>query len=192
METLFITGPTYYNKIKTKQQSDRSWYDNLYIVYYENFYVLVVLLICIILYNYISIPQVIAATQKGGFSYAQGIGREASWLSKKTRLSKATKNIERIKSLGKKETYKKLGSKISSGVSTGYEKSKELGARGLEYGRQGVDQFKESSSVIYKYVAIIFLGIGFTMYILPVVAMFLIGAITFLIVRKDITKLITS
>jgi hypothetical protein len=200
MDTLFLSGHTYYNDIKSRPNENHKWYESLYIVYYENFKVLVVLVICILLYHYISLPCSTNEKQSGGFTPLAGVKSKAGRVSKIFTLNRATKNMGKtasaIKSIGQKETYKKLGRKAVSGVKTGYAKGKELGAQGLQYGREGIargaDEFKENSAVIYKYIALIFLGIGFTMYIFPILAMFLMGALTFLIVRKDIANLITA
>lgn len=174
MDSLFLSGHTYYNRIKNKHHENIKWYERLYIIYYENFKIILLLIMCIILYiilcNHVSTN--IKICQIGGLSMS----------------SKANKNMGKAKSLissiGKKETYKNIGSKISSG----YGRSKELASQGLHY---GVDQVREKSEFIYKYIAMAFIGIGFTVYIFPVLAMFLIGALTFLIVRKSIAGVIT-
>ena len=114
-------------------------------------------------------------------------------------LSKTKRNMAKTKSAitapFKGESYSKLGSNIKSGVVSGYQRGKELGRAGIEYGKEGIaygaEQFREKSEFIYKYIALIFIGIGFSVYIFPVLAMFLIGALTFLIVRKNIANVIT-
>jgi hypothetical protein len=208
MDILFLSGHTYYNKIKTKGQGQTSWYEKLYILYYENFKTILLILACIILYNFINIQHCSNNKGKrkgygkcnektkeltgGKFNYGKGVISKTSSFTKKTMLSKTEKNIEKTKSAFsapfKKESYKKLGSNIKSGVESGYARGKELGSAGLEYGSE---QLREKSEFIYKYIALIFIGIGFSVYIFPVLAMFLIGALTFLIVRKSIAGVIT-
>lgn len=204
MDTLFLSGHTYYNKIKTKGQEQTSWYEKLYILYYENFKTILLILACIILYKFINIQHCNNKWNReghdnekrkdltGGFNVGKGIISKTSSFTKKTMLSKTEKNIEKTKSAFsapfKKESYKKLGSNIKSGVESGYAQGKELGSAGLEY---GTEQLREKSEFIYKYIALIFIGIGFSVYIFPVLAMFLIGALTFLIVRKSIAGIIT-
>ena len=202
MDTLFLSGHTYYNKIKTKGQGQTSWYEKLYIVYYENFKTILLILACIILYNFINI-QYPCNKQKqimhGGFNFVSGIAEQQRTVRKTTTLSKTKRNMAKTKSAitapFKGETYSKLGSSIKSGVKQGYQRGKELGSAGLEYGKEGIvygaEQFREKSEFIYKYIALIFIGIGFSVYIFPVLAMFLIGALTFLIVRKNIANVIT-
>lgn len=209
VNTLFLSGHEYYTSIKTKSQEHQKWYETLYIYYYENFKIILLILACIILYNFISIHHnklphtgchgkatllfsASSKKQKGGFNFASGVKGVAGRITSSTTLSKTDKNIGKTKSAlsvpFKKETYKKLGSSISTGVKTGYERSKELGSAGIAY---GTNQIRENSEFIYKYIAIIFIGIGFSVYIFPVLAMFLIGAVTFLIVRKSIADVIT-
>lgn len=204
MDTLFLSGHTYYNRIKTKSHAQQTWYEKLYILYYENFKSILLILACVILYKFINISYLpiyshkqsgggiksIAKSVKSGlYDGAKGVSGK---VTRATLLSKTQKNMERAKSAiatpFKKESYAKLGSSISSGVKSGYAKSKELGSAGIAY---GADQFREKSEFIYKYIAMIFIGIGFSVYIFPVLAMFLIGALTFLIVRKSIAGVIT-
>ena len=100
------------------------------------------------------------------------------------------KNLKKIKHTISSHKHKVVEpyKEFKSGVKSGYAKSKELGSAGIAY---GADQFREKSEFIYKYIAMIFIGIGFSVYIFPVLAMFLIGALTFLIVRKSIAGVIT-
>jgi len=212
MDSLFLTGHDYYNSIVIKDKSRHTWYEKLYILYYENFKIILLILTCIILYKFIVISHMsrhshkqyggvslksLASSAKGAvYDRAAGISGR---VTRATLLSKTQKNMERTKSAisapFKKESYKKIGSSISSGVKSGYARSKELGSAGIEYGKAGIaygaEQFREKSDFIYKYIAMIFIGIGFSIYIFPVLAMFLIGALTFLIVRKSIAGVIT-
>jgi hypothetical protein len=210
MDSLFLTGCDYYKRIIIKDKSRHTWYEKLYILYYENFKTILLVLACIILYKFITISYLpchykqygsgvksfAKAVKSSVYDGAKGV---SGTVTRATLLSKTQKNMERTKSAVsapfKKESYKKLGSSISSGVKSGYTKSKELGSAGLEYGKAGIsygaDQIRENSDFIYKYIAMIFIGIGFSVYIFPVLAMFLIGALTFLIVRKSIAGVIT-
>lgn len=199
MDSIFLSGHEYYHKITAKDVNHRVWYENLYLLYYENFKTILLILACIILYKFIFIQYYscngTANNMHGGFNFTN-VQRS---VRKTTTLSKAKKNMERTKSAitapFKTESYKNLGSSIKSGVKSGYVRSKELGSAGLEYGKAGIaygaEQFREESEFIYKYIALIFIGIGFSVYIFPVLAMFLIGALTFLIVRKNIANVIT-
>jgi hypothetical protein len=120
--------------------------------------------------------------------------------------SKATKNLDKLKSIGSSakgkassawankgkllqtKTYTSaIGTAGKYGIK-GLETGAEYGKAGMTY---GAEQFRENSEFIYKYIALIFIGIGFSVYIFPVLAMFLIGALTFLIVRKSIAGVIT-
>ena len=211
MDSLFLTGHDYYNSIVIKDKSRHTWYEKLYVYYYENFKTILLILTCIILYKFIVISHLSSCSkQHGGVSikslassakgavYDRAAGISGR-VTRATMLSKTQKNMERTKSAisapFKKESYKKLGSSISSGVKSGYARSKELGSAGIEYGKAGIaygaEQMREKSDFIYKYIAMIFIGIGFSVYIFPVLAMFLIGALTFLIVRKSIAGVIT-
>lgn len=202
MNWLFLSGCEYYTGIIRKEAIQRTWYEKLYVLYYENFKTLLLILACIVLYKFINIQYTCNKQNQimtGGFDVISGIAEQQRTVRKSTMLSKTTKNMEKTKSFitapFKGESYKKLGSSIKSGVSSGYQRSKELGSAGLEYGKEGIvygaEQFREKSEFIYKYIALLFIGIGFSVYIFPVLAMFLIGALTFLIVRKNIANVIT-
>jgi hypothetical protein len=209
MDTLFLSGHTYYNRIKTKSQEQQTWYEKLYILYYENFKTILLILACVILYKFINIQH--CSNNKGerltgGFNFGKGIKSRISTYTKADLSSKATKNLDKIKGIpssakGKASSAwankgKLLQTKTyTSAIGTagkygikGLETGAEYGKAGIAY---GADQFREKSEFIYKYIAMIFIGIGFSVYIFPVLAMFLIGALTFLIVRKSIAGVIT-
>jgi hypothetical protein len=207
MDTLFLSGHTYYNKIKTKGQGQHMWYEKLYILYYENFKTILLILACIILYKFINIQyRCNKQNMTGGFNFVKGVASKSKSYVKADLSSKATKNLDKIKSIGSSakgkassawankgkllqtKTYTSaIGTAGKYGI-RGLETGAEYGKAGLSY---GAEQFREKSEFIYKYIAMIFIGIGFTVYIFPVLAMFLIGALTFLIVRKSIAGVIT-
>ena len=191
MDKIFITGPEYYYAILDKARDDRTWYDKLYLYYYTNFPVIIILLvtgIIIIKYGW-NASYLVRTNSKGGYHrkyIAQSGGaRVTSTMGiKGIALDKATKNMEKttgaIASAGKavvsKDTYKKAYGGIKAGVSAG------------EYAGE---QFRENASGISNIVVFIFLGFGFMAYIFPVLAMALIGALTFLIARRTIVNTIT-
>jgi hypothetical protein len=206
MDTLFLSGHTYYNKIKTKGQGQTSWYEKLYILYYKNFKTILLILACIILYKFINIQHCNYTQQTGGFNVATGMASRTKTYIKDDLSSKATKNLDKLKSIGSSakgkassawankgkllqtKTYTSaIGTAGKYGIK-GLETGAEYGKAGMTY---GAEQFRENSEFIYKYIALIFIGIGFSVYIFPVLAMFLIGALTFLIVRKSIAGVIT-
>lgn len=201
MNWLFLSGRDYYISIIKKEDIQRIWYEKLYILYYENFKTILLILACIILYKFINIQYLCnnKSNMHGGFNAISGAVEQQRIVRKSTMLSKTKRNMEKTKSAitapFKGESYKKMGSSIKSGVVSGYQRGKELGSSGIEYGKEGIaygaEQFREKSEFIYKYIALIFIGIGFSVYIFPVLAMFLIGALTFLIVRKNIANVIT-
>lgn len=201
MNWLFLSGRDYYTGIVKKEAIMRTWYEKLYMLYYEHFNTILLILACIILYKFINIQYHCNKKTKmhGGFNVISGIAEQQRIVRKSTMLSKTNRNMAKTKSAiaapFKGETYKKMGSSIKSGVVSGYQRGKELGSAGIEYGKEGIaygaEQFREKSEFIYKYIALIFIGIGFSVYIFPVLAMFLIGALTFLIVRKNIANVIT-
>lgn len=100
-------------------------------------------------------------------------------------LDTSLKNYEKTKSaissagktITSKETYKKGFSKAVGGVKAGGE---YLG-----------EQYREHATGISNIIVFIFLGIGFMAYIFPIIAMVLIGALTFLIARRTIVNTIT-
>lgn len=201
MNWLFLSGRDYYISIVKKEDIHRIWYEKLYILYYENFKTILLILACIILYKFIKIQYLGNKNIKmhGGFNVMSGVVEQQRTVRKSTMLSKTKRNMEKTKRAlttpFKGESYKKMGSSIKSGVVSGYQRGKELSSAGIEYGKEGIaygaEQFREKSEFIYKYIALIFIGIGFSVYIFPVLAMFLIGALTFLIVRKNIANVIT-
>lgn len=194
MDKIFITGPEYYNTIRDKKLDDRTWYDKLYLYYYTNFPVIIILLvtgIIIIKYgwttNYLTQTHSNAGhkhklKQSGGASVTSTMG------IKGISLDKTTKNIEKTKSAlssaGKavvsKDTYKKAYGGIKEGVSAG-----------VSAGEYAGEQYREHATGISNIVVFIFLGFGFMAYIFPVLAMGLIGALTFLIARRTIVNTIT-
>lgn len=193
LDTLFLPGRTYYNRLKNKPISQQAWYEYIYILYYENFKIIILIMICFKLLNFITVYHYNnTRRQSGGFNFVKGVSGVSGKITSSTMLSKSRKNMDKTKSAlsapFKKESYQKLGSSIKSGVQSGYTRGKELGSAGISY---GADQIRENSEFIYKYIAMIFIGIGFSVYIFPVLAMFLIGALTFLIVRKSIAGVIT-
>ena len=210
MDTLFLSGHTYYNKIKTKAKDQHTWYEKLYILYYENFKTILLILACIILYEFINIQYCNSNNKDkgltGGFNFVKGVASRAKTYSKTDLSSKTTKNLGKVKSIGSSakgkassawankgkilqtKTYTSaIGTAGKYGIK-GLETGAEYGKAGLSY---GAEQFREKSEFIYKYIAMIFIGVGFTVYIFPVLAIFLIGALTFLIVRKNIAGVIT-
>jgi hypothetical protein len=185
MDKIFITGPEYYYAILNKPRANRTWYDKLYLYYYANFSVIIILLvtgIIIIKYGWNANYLVRTHTQSGGARVTSTMG------IKGIALDKATKNMEKttgtIASAGKavvsKDTYKKAYGGVKAGVSAG-----------ISAGEYAGEQFRENASGISNIVVFIFLGFGFMAYIFPVLAMALIGALTFLIARRTIVNTIT-
>ena len=82
------------------------------------------------------------------------------------------------------DTYKK-------GAKAAYSGAKAGAKAGVEAGEYAADKYRENAGGISKIIAFIFLGAGFMMYIFPVLAMGLIGALTFLIARGTIVDIFT-
>jgi nitrate reductase NapE component len=82
------------------------------------------------------------------------------------------------------DTYKKGAKMAYGGVKAGAQ-------AGIRAGEYAGDKLRENASGISNIVIFIFIGFGFMMYIFPVLAMGLIGALTFLIARRTIVDTAT-
>ncbi len=93
-------------------------------------------------------------------------------------MDKSKKNMEKLRSTLSTNTVK-------SGFS--------LAGEGLDKASKYVeDRATTTSEIISKWSMFICIGIGFTVYIFPVIALFIIGVITFFLSRKAIAGFITA
>ena len=74
LDTLFLPGRTYYNRLKNKPISQQAWYEYIYILYYENFKIIILIMICFKLLNFITVYHYNnTRRQSGGFNFVKGV-----------------------------------------------------------------------------------------------------------------------
>ena len=165
---IFITGKEYYDYLihKNQQPQQLYWYEKLYIYYYENIVTVTLIYIIIIValfYNNHIIKL---------------IGKSSS------------------KQSGGSNSIAESGFKLNKSPGGLISRVKSVASTGLRYGNYAgdyaVEGIKSNGGFFSKAMFFIFIGVGFTVYIFPVIALFLIGALTFLLVRKTFAEIITS
>lgn len=185
-KTLFLSGRDYYTELQHKQ--DRTWYERAYMTYYESIEyltsnpVMVIAGLALVIIFAIWIPvtylnQPIQRKQYGGDAIPLLLADK----TKKNMSATGSTISKGAKAAVSLDTYKK-GAK--AGIKAGAKAS-------LAAGEYAADTYRDNAGGISKLVVFIFLGAGFMMYIFPVLAMGLIGALTFLIARGTIVDMFT-
>jgi len=183
---LFLSGRDYYTELQHKQ--DRAWYERAYMTYYEFIeyltsnpvMVLAGLALVIILAIWIPVTYLKQPIQRKQYGGAV-IPVPLADMTKKNMAATGSAISKGAKAAVSLDTYKK-GAK--AGIKAGAKAS-------LAAGEYAADTYRDNAGGLSSIVAFIFLGIGFMMYIFPVLAMGLIGALTFLIARGTIVDMFT-
>ncbi len=180
---LFLRGQDYYSSLLEKPHT--AWYENLYLAYYTNFkhvYLFAIWVAMVYICWLSKDNQFTKSTQSGG---AFGIGKYKvgglTTVLGKGAVSRMQSTGSALSKLGSKSTYTSAGKGVLS-----------AGRTGIEAGEYMADRYKAQTGGISGFVAFAFLGIGFMVYIFPVLAMGLLGALTFFIARDTLANTFTA
>jgi hypothetical protein len=198
-EEYLFTGTEYYNYIKRLdlENINLTWYQKLYLIYYEHFKIILTITIFLIslylirfYYNFINYKFTTNSknyktntTQKGG-KFGMG-ALKTKMKMQTTKLKQDAKNkISNIKAKpGElKDSLKEKGQSLKSNLQGDKLKANVGNLLGT---------FAQGATGFYKVVFSVMIFFGFGVFIFPSIALLFLGFITVVILKKQIIKIVS-
>ena len=217
---IFITGWDYVDKINSKEEEDKKWYEKLYSWYYNNcFNIILIVGLSFIIYlciNEFSFPNFykknITKVQKGGANEnnsssnnlntnMKNLNTDAEIKANNSKNKNLNNNMKELNAEAEIEAERMLEEKEKKfDFKKGFSQGKGLGGEKYAEKRRrlkmGIDRakkrFKQNLGPFYKFLFSIFIFIAFGMFIMPTIVMFIISYITFYFTRHQVQKVLTK
>lgn len=197
IDILCLNGECYIKIIEEKDEVSRTWYDKLYLLFYKNINIIIlilgVLLVCsmiYVIYNS-SIPNTKAdkyiRIQQGGDD------GESNVKPKKPKKKGVFSSFKKGVKTGSMGISSKVGAKVGAKVKQGASSAKEAAKDKLKAAPgklvQGV---KDSAKSFYTIVfsAAIVLAVGF--FFIPTLCMIIIGILTYQLTKNQVVSMLTA
>jgi hypothetical protein len=193
IDILCLNGECYIKIIEEKDEASRTWYDKLYLLFYQNINIIIlilgILLVCsmiYVIYNS-SIPNTKAVKyiqiQIGGDDEEDNVKPEKQ--KKKGVISSFTKGVK----TGTMGVSSKVGAKVKQGAVAAKDAAKKKLKAAPGKLVQGVkDNAKSFYTIVFS--AAIVLAVGF--FFIPTLCMIIIGILTYQLTKNQVVSMFTA